>query len=93
VARKASRSHTERYNLLNQIIVGWIAVFAHRFESPDGTEEDRRAMAALSQLVTEMRGYQGEVEAEDAAFLSEAAPPTARTSCLPSRRCWPAIMR
>jgi len=74
--RRASRSHVERYNLLNQIIVGWIAVHAHRFEGPDGTQDDHRRMTALSQAVTKMRAYQQGIEAEDAAYLSEAAQPS-----------------
>ena len=76
VAREASRAHTERYNLLNQIIVGWIAVYAHRFENPEGTHDDHHQMTALSQLVTEMRSYQRDIEEEDATYLAESPPPS-----------------
>jgi len=78
VARRASRSHTERYDLFNQIIVSWVSVYAHRFGSPEGTQEDHRLMTTLAQMVTEMRAYQRETEAEDAAYLSETAPPSSR---------------
>ena len=76
IARGASRSHVGRHNLLNQIFVGWVAVIAHRFKGPDGTQDDHRLMIALSQALTNIRTYQRDIEAEDSAYLSEATPPS-----------------
>ena len=75
VARSASRSHIERYDLFNQIIVGWVAVHAHRFESSDGTQEDHRQMAHLSQLLSEIREYERVIKEDDASYLSEHSAP------------------